>query len=102
MKCPSCKVTSKNKAFKNVQKGGKRIEVQCPHCDQWLTIDPTTMTFKFTGFALILLASMINFFIDNESYRLLFSVIALLGACLAVYGVVRTKLIPIEPSNENK
>ncbi|SBS33837.1 hypothetical protein MSP8887_02028 [Marinomonas spartinae] len=102
MKCPSCNTVSKNKAFKNIQKDGKRLEVQCPNCDQWLTIDPTTMKFKFAGFALILLPSLINFFIDDVHYRLILSVIALLGACLAVYGVVRTKLIPIEPSNENK
>jgi len=102
MKCPSCNIASKNKAFKNVQKGGKRIEVQCPHCDQWLTIDPATMKFKFAGYALILIPSLLNFFIDDVHYRLILSVIALLGACLAVFGVVRTKLIPIEPSHDSK
>jgi FtsH-binding integral membrane protein len=51
------------------------------------------MMTKNIGLFILLVFSVANFFIDNTDYRLICSFLGFAGACIAFYGVFKSKLI---------
>lgn len=96
MECPLCQGVFARKALKQVRKGNYGVETQCPKCDQWLMFEPKMMMIKNVGLFILLVFSVANFFIDNNDYRLACSFFGFAGACVALYGVFKGKLIAAE------
>ncbi|MGI2170838.1 hypothetical protein ACROAE_11715 [Shewanella sp. MF05960] len=101
MECPSCNSQFARRALKVVRKGDNGIEAQCPKCNTWLMFEPKMMRIKNIGMLLLLVFSVTNFFLENSDYRLICSFAAFAGACIALFGAFKGKMIVVK-SNDNK
>ncbi|MCT8986685.1 zinc-ribbon domain-containing protein [Shewanella phaeophyticola] len=101
MECPNCKSQFARRALKVVRKGQHGVEAQCPKCDTWLMFEPKMMLVKNIGMLMLLVFSVTNFFLENSDYRLMCSFAAFAGACIALFGVFKGKMI-VADTTDNK
>jgi hypothetical protein len=94
--CPCCSEQYKKTEFKVARKGDSGIEKQCPGCSKWLRPEPGMQRLKIIGFIVLLLASLLNFFLTAVDLRLLTSGIGFVGACLAFYAFRKEAFEPVE------
>ena len=99
MQCPSCNDQFARRALKVLRKGDNGVEAQCPKCNTWLMFEPKMVRVKNLGMLILLVFSVTNFFLENSDYHLICSFAAFIGACIALFGAFKGKMIAAELQN---
>ena len=95
MDCPACAKPLDPKSISQKKTEKFIAQFRCPNCSKWITLNPRAEYMKLAGFSTLLLGSVVNFYISDSNYRLLLSLVAFIGACIAFIGFRKSKLMTL-------
>ena len=86
--CPSCQATINNMDVKDRRRQGLFQQIQCPHCESWLRMNPTMDAIKMIGLVMLLVTSLLNILRVFPAIELELSIAGFVGVSLALISVL--------------